>query len=91
MSASTKSVKGPQALRRTEDQLGSVALLPDMAGGVVVGIIQVSTCLSCAAMIFAGSLEPWVVLGISGMLAGGVIHNLFAAFWSSGPGITFPA
>ena len=88
MSANTEPTKAPNGPHRIKDQLRPRVLLPNLAAGTVVGIIQISTCLSFAAMIFAGSLGPWVSLGISGMLVGGLILNLFAAFGSSAPGIS---
>ncbi len=63
-------------------------LLPGFTAGTVAGIIQISVCLSFAAMVFSGNLSPSLSICLSAMLAGGVILNIFAAARSSAPGIS---
>ncbi len=63
-------------------------LLPSLTSGLVAGVIQISICLSFAAMVYSGVLSPWLSLGISAVLAGGAIMNVFAAVRSSAPGLS---
>jgi SulP family sulfate permease len=63
-------------------------MLPGLTAGAVVAVIQISVCLSFSAMIFSGDLTSSLAAGLSGMLIGGCVLNVFAASLGSAPGLS---
>jgi SulP family sulfate permease len=58
-------------------------LLPDLAGGIVMGVIAVTLSTAFAALIFSGDLATYVPRGIGLMLVGSMIIASLTALFSS--------
>ncbi|MGE5250851.1 MAG: SulP family inorganic anion transporter [Bacteroidota bacterium] len=62
------------------------SLLPSLTAGLVIGTSEILFSASLAALIFSGSLTPFVARGIGLLLFGGMVVGLAVAFFSSLPG-----
>ena len=62
-------------------------LLPNLASGLVVGVINIIILISLAALIFSGSLAIHVASGIGLALFGAFVIGSLVAFTSSFPGV----
>ncbi len=61
-------------------------LLPNISAGLIIGLLQIFMALSFAALIFSGSLSPYVSQGIGLALMGTIVSGLIIAAFTSLPG-----
>jgi len=73
------------ALEITQD-FRSARLLPGFTSGLVVGLVEVITAISFAALIYAGELSSYVGYGIGFALIGAIITGVVVALKTSLPG-----
>jgi len=73
------------ALEITRD-FRSARLLPGFTSGLVVGLVEVITAISFAALIYAGELSSYVGYGIGFALIGAIITGVVVALMTSLPG-----
>lgn len=59
------------------------AILPSLATGFVIGLIEIILAVSFAALIFSGELAPFVVNGIGFGLVGATLGSITIALYSS--------
>ncbi len=64
----------------------SARLLPGLTSGLVVGLVEVITAISFAALIYAGELSNFVAYGIGFALIGAIITGVIVALKTSLPG-----
>lgn len=62
------------------------SLIPSLTSGLVIGILEVALAISFAALIFSGSLTPYVSSGIGYVLVGAIIGGTIIALFTSWPG-----
>ena len=62
-------------------------LLPNLAAGVVAGILEVTEVTAFAALIFSGDLANYIPRGIGLMLMGSVVVVILTALFCSLPGV----
>src|SRR3954467_2071791 len=67
--------------------LNPATLLPNLAAGLTVGILNVMVSISFGAMIFSGRLSEFTSRGIGFLLTGTIILGLVPALFSTFPGI----
>jgi SulP family sulfate permease len=60
--------------------------VPSLTAGFVVGMLQVALAISFAALIFAGSLAPFLSQGIGYALVSSMIVGAIIALFASWPG-----
>jgi SulP family sulfate permease len=78
--------------RNDEDDMVRVSiqrrrLLPNLAAGLVIGILEVTEVTAFAALIFSGDLAAYVPRGIGLMLTGSVVVVVMTALFCSLPGV----
>ena len=78
--------KGSALLSRIVDQFQPNRLIPGLAAGSVVGMINVIVNISLAALIFGGDLSGFVSNGIGLILLGGIVALIVNGLLSSFPG-----
>ncbi len=70
----------------SSEQSTARRLIPSITSGVVIGVLEVALAISFAALIFAGSLAPFVPYGIGYALVGAIIGGAIVALFTSWPG-----
>ncbi len=63
----------------------SARLLPGFTSGLVVGLVEVITAISFAALIYTGELSNFVAYGIGFALIGAIITGVIVALKTSLP------
>lgn len=72
---------------RLSKELHPRLLFPNLAAGLVTGIITVTVSTAFAALIFSGALSAYIPVGIGLMLFGSIVISGLTALTSSLPGL----
>ncbi len=62
-----------QFVARLKQEFHPRQLLPDLAAGLVTGIVAVSVSTAFAALVFSGDLASYISVGVGLMLFGSVV------------------
>ncbi|MCA9969423.1 MAG: hypothetical protein KC425_04360, partial [Anaerolineales bacterium] len=81
------SALSPSWRSRIAAELQPARLLPALTMGTITGLMEIVLSVSFAALIFSGSLAPFVADGIGLALLGAAVSGTLVALLSSQPGI----
>jgi SulP family sulfate permease len=76
----------PAFLSRVLGELKSIKLVPSLAAGAVIGLLNIFVAVSFAALIFSGDLSGYVADGIGLLLIGAAVAGILVALFSTIPG-----
>ena len=82
--ASGNAIDEPQGLGNAPFSLQR--LVPSLTAGLVIGLLEVATAISFAALIFNGALAPFASYGIGYAIIGAIIGCTVIALFTSWPG-----